>query len=70
MIRATLAIISIGLIFLGLWLISSGFMTSEPTSPAASQVIAAPQQKANPVGLGTALLAGGVVFLVVVLRRK
>jgi hypothetical protein len=66
-----LCVIAIGLIFLGLWLIGSSFITTTPTSPAPSQVVAAaPQNTANPVGLGMALLAGGVVFLVMVLRRK
>jgi hypothetical protein len=71
MIRVALCVAAIGLIFLGLWLIGSSFITTTPTSPGPSPVVAvAPKNSANPVALGTALLAGGVVFLVMVLRRK
>ena len=67
MMRATLSIAAVAVIFLGLWLIASGFTES---APAPAQVIAAPPQTASPVILGTALLAGGVVFFILILRRR
>ena len=70
MIRATLSIAAVAVIFLGLWLIASGFMESAPAPTAPAQVIVAPRQTASPVILGTALLAGGVVFLVLIFRRR
>ena len=63
--RAILSIAALTVIALGLWLIASSF-----TAPAPAQVIAAPPQTASPVILGTALLAGGVVCFVLILRRR
>lgn len=69
MMRVVLSIFAVGFIILGLWLIASGFTESAPASGQPARVIAAPRQAASPVGLGTALLAGGVVFLVLIFRR-
>ena len=70
MIRVILSIAAVGVIFLGLWLIASGFTESAPAPTAPAQVIAAPRETASPVILGTALLAGGVVCFILILRRK
>ena len=70
MTRAVLSIVAVGVIFLGLWLIASGFTDPTPTPAAPAQVITAPPQTASPFVLGTALLAGGVIFFVLILRRR
>ncbi len=70
MIRVALSIAAVAVICLGLWLIASGFMESAPAPTAPAQVIAAPPQTASPVILGTALLAGGVVCFILILRRR
>ena len=70
MMRVALSIAAVAVIFLGLWLIASGFTESAPASAAPAQVIAAPPQTASPVMLGTALLAGGVVLFTLILRRR
>ena len=68
--RASLSIAALTVIALGLWLIASSFTESAPSPTAPAQVIAAPPQTASPVILGTALLAGGVVCFVLILRRR
>ncbi len=68
--RIGLGLIAVGIIALGLWLIASTFTDSAPAPAEPAQIIAAPGQNANPVMLGTALLAGGVVFLVLIFRRR
>ena len=70
MMRVCLSIAAVGVIFLGLWLIASGFTESAPAPTAAGPVIAAPHQIASPIILGTALLAGGVVLFILILRRR
>ena len=70
MMRASLSIAAVAVIFLGLWLIASGFTESAPAPASPAQVIAAPPQTTHPVMLGTALLAGGVVFFILILRRR
>ncbi len=73
MMRAILSIVAVGIIFLGLKLISSAFIATSPPAiqvAPASHVIAAPRQTASPVMLGTALLAGGVVLFILILRRR
>ena len=68
--RIALSIVAVAVIALGLWLIASSFTESAPGPTAAPQVIATPPQTASPVILGTALLAGGVVCFILILRRK
>ncbi len=69
--RIVLSIVAVGLVFLGLWLIASSSPEPKPELASPTQVIGAPRQmNASPVVLGTALLAGGVVFFVLILRRK
>lgn len=66
-----LSIVAVGLIFLGLWLIAFSSPAARPESASPSQVIGAPRKTdASPVILGTALLAGGVVFFVLIFRRR
>jgi len=69
MTRAVLSIVALGIILLGLWLIASSFTESAPAPVAPGRVVSAPPQTASPIVLGVALLAGGVVFLVMVFRR-
>ena len=69
--RIVLSIVAVGLVFLGLWLIASSSPEPKPELASPTQVIGAPRQtNASPVVLGTALLAGGVIFFVLILRRK
>ncbi len=68
--RIALSIAAGAAIFLGLWLIASGFTESAPETAPSSLVVSAPPQTATPIVLGTALLAGGVIFLVLILRRR
>ena len=68
--RSVLSIAALAVIALGLWLIASSFTDSAPASTAPAPVLAAPRQNASPVILGTAMLAGGVVLFILILRRK
>lgn len=69
--RITLAVVAVGLVVLGLWLISIGFTAEEPAAAITGpQISATPQTTAGPALLGTALLAGGVSFFVLLLRRR
>ena len=71
MMRAGLIIAAVGMVFLGLWLISAGFVDpAPPATSAPQQVIAAPPQASSPIVPGIALLAGGVVSFILILRRK
>ena len=70
MIRAILSLVAFGITFLGFWLIAASFTDSTPAKAPASQVIAGPSQTASPIIIGTALLAGGVIFLVLIFRRR
>ncbi len=69
--RIALSIVAVGVIFLGLWLIASS--SSDPKiEPGTSSPVITSQHQANPspVVLGTALLVGGVIFFLMVLRRR
>jgi hypothetical protein len=69
--RITLIVVAAGLVVLGLWLIANGFTSDASTGPTSGPEIAAtPQTTAGPVVLGTALLAGGALFFVLLLRRR
>lgn len=69
--RIVLGLVAVGVIFLGLWLIATSAPEPKPDAVTATRAISAPQQTAaNPVMLGTALLVGGVLFLLMVLRRR
>lgn len=70
MIRIVLTIVAVSVVFLGLWMIATGFVDPAPGATPGAQTLSAPRQTASPVILGTALLAGGVGFLVLVLRRR
>ena len=69
--RIVLSVVAVGLVVLGLWLIASSSSEPKPELASPSQVIGAPRQtNASPVVLGTALLAGGVIFFVLIFRRR
>jgi hypothetical protein len=69
--RFTIATVATVLVALGLWLISSGFLpsASEPSS-SGPRIAATPRVTAGPVALGTALLAGGGLFFILLLRKR
>ena len=69
--RIALVFIGAGLVALGLWMISVGFMPTQEQAPAAaSQISARPQSTAGPIVLGTALLGGGGLLFILLLRRR
>jgi hypothetical protein len=69
--RFTLAIVAAVLVALGLWLISSGFLFPESRqSTSGPQVTATTRATAGPVALGMALLAGGGLFFILLLRKR
>ena len=69
--RIALALIASGLVALGLWLIATGFMPADPgVVNSNAQIAAAPATTAGPVALGLALLVGGGLFFVLLLRRR
>jgi hypothetical protein len=68
--RITLTVVAAGLVVLGLWLIASGFTEGPGGTTSGPQIRATPQTTAGPVVLGTALLAGGALFFVLLLRRR
>jgi hypothetical protein len=70
MMRLVFSLVAVGIIALGLWLIAASFTETAPPSARPAQVVTAPPQTASPIILGTALLAGGVVFLVLIFRRR
>ncbi len=69
--RLVLALMAAALLALGAWLISVGFLPSGPPEiRTGSQIATAPQATAGPVALGVALLAGGGLLFVMLLRRR
>ena len=69
--RLTLLIVAAVLVVLGLWLISAGFLFPNSESPGSgSQITATPRATAGPVALGMALLAGGGLFFILLLRKR
>ncbi len=70
--RIGLAIFATLLVGLGIYLIALGFLPGDATvAPGAGpQVAAKGQATAGPIGLGLALLAGGTLFFVMLLRRR
>lgn len=69
--RLFLALVATVFILLGLWLMATGFMpTAASAGPGGTQLSAPPTSSAGPIMLGFALLAGGVGFFFLVLRRN
>ncbi len=69
--RIFVASLALLFLLLGLWLISTGFIhTGPPVTNMGSQIANAPQATAGPVALGVALLAGGGLLFVMLLRRR
>ncbi len=59
------------IIALGIWMVGSGFKATAPSAAEfAENLSATPVQTGSPVLLGTLLIAAGVVFMVIVSRRK
>ncbi|MEO5718562.1 MAG: hypothetical protein ABIR29_08330, partial [Chthoniobacterales bacterium] len=68
--RIVLALLATVLVLLGLWLMAAGFMPAAASAgPAGTQISAPTASTAGPIMLGLALLAGGVLFFVLILRR-
>ncbi|MEO6969282.1 MAG: hypothetical protein ABI217_00100 [Chthoniobacterales bacterium] len=69
--RLFLALVATVFVLLGLWLMATGFMPAAASAaPAGAQLSAPATSTAGPIMLGLALLAGGVGFLFLVLRRN
>ena len=69
--RITLAIVATGLVALGFWLIATGFIPGEQgVVNSSAQIAAAPTRTAGPIALGLALLVGGGLFFMLLLRRR
>ena len=69
--KAILVLVSIVLVACGIWLIAAGFGATDSRSPEPEMTLAeTPTQKGNPVLVGTLLVSGGVVFLVMVSRKR
>jgi uncharacterized membrane-anchored protein len=69
--RLTLAVVASLLVILGMWLIASGFIpTDAPSATAGAQLTARPHPTLGPVAMGSALLAGGGLFFILLLRRR
>ncbi len=69
--RLALAIFATALVALGLWLIASGFTpTAVNPTDLNPQIATAPRTTAGPIAVGTALLAGGGLFFILLLRRR
>jgi hypothetical protein len=69
--KAILVLVSIVLVACGLWLIAAGFGATDSRSPEPGPTLAeTPAQKGNPILVGTLLVSGGVVFLVMVSRKR
>lgn len=69
--KAILVVVSMVLVACGIWLIAAGFgaTDSRPAEPETT-LAGTPTQKGNPVLVGTLLVAGGVVFLVMISRKQ
>ena len=70
--RKGLVFASMFIIALGIWMIGSGFNSTTVPSATdfANNLTATPVQTGSPVLIGTLLMAAGVVFMVIVSRRK
>ena len=69
--RIAVAVIATAFVALGIWLIASGFMfAGPPITTSGSQIAATPQTTAGPIAIGLALLAGGALFFIMLLRKR
>ncbi len=69
--RLFLALVATVFILLGLWLMATGFMPAATSAALDGVQLSAPATStAGPIMLGLALLAGGVLLFVMVLRRR
>ncbi len=71
--RLLLALVATLMVALGLWMITATFLDHAPKegdSPASgTQIRAVQQPNAGPLVIGTAIMAGGVVFFIMLMRR-
>ena len=69
--RLLLALVAMVFILLGLWLMATGFMPPPAAAaPVGAQISTPATSATGPIMLGLALLAGGVGFFYLVLRRN
>ncbi len=69
--RIALASIAVVLLALGAWLIALGFIpTGAPITTGGAELTAQSQPTAGPIALGLALLAGGGLLFMLLLRRR
>ena len=68
--RITLAVAAAALVAFGLWLIAAGFLDAGPPASSGPQIATRPRATAGPIALGMALLAGGGLGFVMLLRRQ
>ena len=69
--RVALGIFATLLVILGFWLIASGFLpTDSPPASPGPQLTARPRATLGPIAMGSALLAGGGLFFILLLRRR
>ena len=68
--RITLAVAAAAFVALGLWLIAAGFLDAGARSSSGPQIATRPRATAGPIALGVALLAGGGLGFIMLLRRR
>jgi hypothetical protein len=68
--RIVLITIAVALILLGMWGVAKSFVEPPPVPGQPGTIQSAQQPEGSPIGLGVGLVAGGVVLLVVAVRRR
>lgn len=69
--RIALTIVATGLVVLGFWLMASGSMgVGSDVVTGGPQIAAAPRTTVGPIAVGLAMLVGGGLFFIMLLRRR